>query len=147
VTETLKAIIDHKGSSVYSVAPAVKVIDAVRTMNKHHIGSLLVIENTKIVGVFSERDVLTRIVDAGRDPLTTAIKDVMTSTIVVVDPSMKVTDAMALITEKRCRHLPVMENGELKGLVSIGDLTRWVTRNQESHIQNLVNYITGKYPG
>lgn len=147
MTETLKAILDNKGSSVHSVPPATTVIDAVRTMNKNHVGSLLVIENTKVVGIFTERDVLTRIVDAGRDPHKTAISDVMTSTIVTVDPAMKVTDAMALITEKRCRHLPVMEEGELKGMVSIGDLMRWVTRHQESHIQNLVNYITGKYPG
>jgi CBS domain-containing protein len=70
----------------------------------------------------------------------------MTPEIVAVDPNTGVKDAMAIITEKRCRHLPVMEHGELKGLVSIGDLTRWVSRHQEGHIQDLVNFITGKYP-
>lgn len=147
MSEKLQAVLDFKGSVVHKVEPETPVLKAVRTMNQEHIGSLLVTSGDEIVGVFSERDVLCRVVDEERDPATTTVAEVMTSTVVVVDPSMTVTDAMALITEKRCRHLPVIENGSLKGMVSIGDLTRWVTRNQESHIQNLVDYITGKYPG
>ena len=145
--EKLQAILDHKGPDVHKVAPETPVLKAVRTMNEQHIGSLLVTRGDEIVGVFSERDVLCRVVDEEKDPASTTVGEVMTSTVVVVDPSMPVTDAMALIAEKRCRHLPVIEDGTLKGLVSIGDLTRWVTRNQETHIQNLVDYITGKYPG
>jgi CBS domain-containing protein len=85
-------------------------------------------------------------VDQERDPAATRVADVMTDNVVTVDPSMTVEDAMAVVTEKRCRHLPVMRGEELLGLVSIGDLTRWMGRNHESHIQDLVNYITRKYP-
>ena len=145
--DTLSAVLAAKGSSVYSVAPEVRVLDAVRKMNQEHVGALLVCESNELVGIFTERDVLTRVVDAGRDPGATKVVDVMTSEVETVRSSTGVQDAMALISERRFRHLPVIDDGELLGVVSSGDLTRWVSRNQEGHIQHLVNYITGKYPG
>jgi CBS domain-containing protein len=145
--DTLKAVLASKGSSVFSVAPEVTVLDAVRKMNQERIGALLVCVSNELVGIFTERDVLTRVVDSGRDPTSTRVVDVMTSEVETVRSSAGVQDAMALISERRFRHLPVIDDGRLLGVVSSGDLTRWVSRNQEGHIQDLVNYITGKYPG
>jgi CBS domain-containing protein len=116
-------------------------------MNEERIGALLVCENGEMVGIFTERDVLIRIVDEGRDPGMTKVVDVMTSKVVAVRPETGVEDAMAIISERRFRHLPVLDDGALVGLVSAGDLTRWVSRHQEGHIQHLENFITGKYPG
>jgi len=144
--DTLKAVLEHKGPKVHCVVPEATVLDAVRKMNQEHIGALLVRDGAEVVGIFTERDVLCRVLDAGRDPATTRVGEVMTLELVSVHPGMGIKEAMALITETRCRHLPVIEGDELKGLVSIGDLTRWVSLHQESHIRDLVNFITGKYP-
>jgi CBS domain-containing protein len=116
-------------------------------MNQARIGALLVMSGDDLVGIFIERDVLTRVVDQTRDPAATRVAEVMTSQPVVVTGTTTINEAMAVISEKRCRHLPVVEDGRLVGLVSAGDLTHWVTRGHEYHIQDLVNYITGKYPG
>jgi CBS domain-containing protein len=145
--DTLNAVLSSKGNTVHSVSPTASVLEAVRIMNKERIGSLLVCADNELIGIFSERDVLIRVVDEGRDPGKTTVAEVMTRELVVVRPSMTVEEAMAVVTERRCRHLPVMDESNLLGLVSIGDLTRWVTRNQEIHIQDLVNFITRKYPG
>ena len=144
--DTLKAVLDSKGRTVHSVAPRATVLEAVQQMNRERIGALLVREDEDLVGIFTERDVLTRILDQGRDPGVTRVSEVMTTEVVAVKPSTTVADAMAVFTERRCRHLPVVDEGRLEGMVSIGDLTRWVTRNQEFHIQDLVDVITCKYP-
>ena len=144
--DTLKAVLAHKGAKVHCVVPDATVLDAVRKMNEERIGALLVRDGTQVVGIFTERDVLCRVLDSKRSPETTRVHEVMTEEVVAVGPDTGVKHAMAIITERRCRHLPVMEDGELKGMVSIGDLTRWVSRHQEGHIRDLVNFITGKYP-
>ena len=147
MTDTLRTLLDKKGAIVHSVPPQTTVIDAVRKMNTERIGAVLVMDNNDLVGIFTERDVLSRIVDDGRDPNATLVADVMTTKPVVVKAATTVEEAMAVVSEKRCRHLPVLDDDRLVGLVSAGDLTHWVTRNQEYHIQDLVNYITSKYPG
>ena len=137
MNDTLRAVLDAKGHSVHAVPPGTTVLDAVRKMNEERIGALLVMEKEDLVGIFTERDVLCRIVDQGRDPADTRVADVMTEEPVIVKANATVEEAMAVVTEKRCRHLPVMDENGLVGLVSIGDLTHWVTRNQEYHIQDL----------
>lgn len=145
---TLEAVLANKGPAIHYVVPEAKVIAAVRTMNQERIGAVLVCVSGEMVGIFTERDVLCRVVDEGRDPTATKVVEVMTSEVVAVRPTTLVEEAMAVITEKRIRHLPVVDNdGLLKGLVSSGDLTGWASRNQEIHITDLVNYITGRYPG
>jgi CBS domain-containing protein len=146
VKDTLVAVLAHKGTKVHCVAPDATVLVAVRKMNEERIGALLVCEGDDVLGIFTERDILCRIVDSTRDPATTSVAEVMTDELVAVAPDTLVEEAMAVITAKRCRHLPVIEDGNLVGLVSIGDLTSWVSRHQEVHIQDLVNFITGKYP-
>ena len=137
--DTLQSILERKGRDVVTVSPEATVIDAVRAMNERKTGSVLVTAGRDLVGIFTERDVLCRVVDKGLDATTITVGEVMTTSVVTVEPAMPVRDAMSLISEKRCRHLPVMAGGELLGMVSIGDLTRWVTRDQEPQIQHLVN--------
>ena len=146
MTDTLRTLLENKGQVVHSVAPQSTVIDAIRKMNTERIGAVLVMDGDQLAGIFTERDVLCRVVDEGRDPTTTNVADVMTTQPVVVKSTTTVAEAMAVVSEKRCRHLPVVDESRLVGLVSSGDLTHWVTRNQEYHIQDLVNYITSKYP-
>jgi CBS domain-containing protein len=146
VKNTLLAVLEQKGSVIHSVSPDMSVLDAVRKMNQERVGAVLVLDGDDLVGIFTERDVLARVVDQARDPSVTRVVEVMTMQPVVVDPRITVTEAMAVVSEKRCRHLPVVDEGRLIGLVSAGDLTHWVTRHQEFHIQDLVNYITRRYP-
>ncbi len=144
--DTLVAVLARKGSKVHCVVPEATVLAAVRKMNEERIGALLVCDGSDVLGIFTERDILCRVVDSTRDPATTEVAEVMTNELVAVPPDTLVEEAMAVITEKRCRHLPVIDDGNLVGLVSIGDLTSWVSRHQEGHIKDLLNFITGKYP-
>ncbi|MBI5949204.1 MAG: CBS domain-containing protein [Chloroflexi bacterium] len=140
-------VLGDKGSQVYAIAPSVTVRQAVAEMNEKGVGALLVVDrDEQPLGIFSERDVLRRVVGEGRDPLHTRVADVMTHDLIVVSPSTTVSEAMAVMTQSRCRHLPVMDSGRLAGMVSIGDLTRWVSLTQEVEIQHLVDYITGRHP-
>ena len=145
--DTLDTVLANKGATIHYVVPDTTVLNAVEKMNEERIGALLVCESGEMVGIFTERDVLCRVVGEGRDPITTRVVDVMTQEVVAVKSTTSVEEAMAVISERRFRHLPVVDDGELKGLVSSGDLTRRVSRSQEGHIQDLMNFITGKYPG
>ncbi len=139
-------VIAYKGGHVHSTNPEASVRQAVHLMNEKKVGALLVIHDDKPVGMFTERDVLVRIVDAGKNPETTNVHEVMSSKLVTIKPTLPIEKAMKIMTEKRCRHIPVMEEGKLLGMVSIGDLTRWIVREHESYIDNLLNYISGGYP-
>ncbi len=138
----LNEILADKDPDIHTVGPDIRVSDAVRDMNYNNIGALIVLERGRIVGIFTERDVLVRVVAADLDPVTTAVKDVMTENPDCVTTTMTVEEAMLLITENRFRHLPVVQNGQLCGLISSGDLTRWVVRNQKHQIDDLNSYIT-----
>jgi CBS domain-containing protein len=142
----LSMLLEDKGRGVHTVSPDALVVDAVDTMNVHRVGALLVVDQGEPVGIFTERDVLRRVVSPGLPPSSTSVGDVMSREVIVVTPTTTVEEAMAIVTEKRCRHLPVMEQQRVTGIISIGDLTRWVTRGREFEIQQLVNYITDKYP-
>jgi CBS domain-containing protein len=143
---TLRSILETKGNTVHTVLATSTVLDAVRAMNEVRVGSVLVMDGDDLVGIFTERDVLTRVLDGGVDPATTPVSEVMTSEVVTVGPQLTVEEAMAVVTQERCRHLPVMEDNKLLGLVSAGDLTRRVAGLQEQHIEHLVKYITSQYP-
>ncbi len=140
-------VLGDKGRQVYAIAPSVTVFQAVGEMNEKGVGALLVVDrDERPLGIFTERDVLRRVVGEGRDPLQTRVSEVMTHDLIVVSPSTTVAEAMAVMTQSRCRHLPVMDNGRVTGMVSIGDLTRWASLTQEVEIQHLVDYITGRHP-
>ncbi|HHI68576.1 MAG TPA: CBS domain-containing protein [Planctomycetes bacterium] len=144
----LNVLLEEKGGRVHQVAPEETVLEAVHLMNERKVGALLVTREGRLEGIFTERDVLCRVVAEGKDPGKTRVKDVMTRQVVVVPPQCTVEEAMEVVTGKRCRHLPVMEGEELLGLISIGDLTRWATRSQKNELESLVRYIRGEdYPG
>jgi len=138
----LNILLAEKAPDIHTVGPDSSVVDAVRDMNHASIGALIVLEEDRVVGIFTERDVLVRVVAADRDPLTTIVGDVMTRNPVSVSPDMSVQEAMVLVTEKRFRHLPVVRNGRLCGIISSGDLTRWAVRDQRFQIDHLSAYIT-----
>lgn len=142
MADKVSAILADKGSDVATVAPGATVAEAVALMNERSIGSLLVTEGDRLVGIFTERDVLRRVVAARRDPDTTLVRDVMTDDLIVISPTTEVEDAMRIVTDRRCRHLPVVEGRKLVGMISIGDLTRWTIRHQQAEIQDLVSYMT-----
>ena len=137
----------EKGNQVLSVTPEETVLDAVKRMKEKKVGALLVLANNKPIGIFTERDVLDRVIACGCNPIETKVSEVMTKKLAVVSPNTTVQEAMVICTEKRCRHLPVMKEDELLGIISSGDLTQWATKSQNHEIQNLVRYITGQYPG
>ncbi len=142
----LEKLLAEKGHSVFSVNTDATVIDAVHQMNQKKVGALLVVHEGKPIGIFTERDVIQRVLGEGKDPETTKVDEVMTKDIGVVSPSCSVEEAMKIFTEKRCRHLPVMDGENLVGIVSIGDVTKWLTKSQRLEIENLLRYIKGEYP-
>lgn len=144
----LSAVLESKEKrGLFVVSPSVTVMEAVAVMNREKIGSVLVMEEGALAGIFTERDVLVRVVAAERDAARTRVEEVMTSEIVGVRLKTTVDEAMQIITAKRCRHLPVIDEDErVVGLISIGDVTRWVVRDRENHIEELTAYITGSYP-
>jgi CBS domain-containing protein len=142
VNDPISSILEHKGSDVVTVTPDTSVLVAVQRMNERRIGALLVTDEGRPIGIFSERDVLVRVVAAGLDPKTTKVDEVMTRNPVVVRADVTVGQAMLIITERRCRHLPVIDAGELRGLISIGDLTSWMVRHQQRMIDDLHDYMT-----
>jgi CBS domain-containing protein len=143
---SISAILDRKGRNVYSVAPSVTVFEAVAEMNAHRVGSVLIITGGKLVGIFTERDVLRRVVGTGLDPRTVTVDKVMTGNVTAITPETTIEAAMTLFTEKRFRHLPVVENGQLIGTISIGDITRWISDHHRAEAEHLKNYIAGGFP-
>ena len=135
-----------RGSSTLSIPPDVTVAAAAEVLIRNQVGSVLVLEQGRLVGIFTERDILRRVVGERRDPATTKVADVMTRDLMVMRPSASVVDAMRVISEKRIRHIPVVEASAVVGVVSQGDLNHWLVRNREGQIQDLVDYVTGKYP-
>ncbi len=142
----VRDVLNEKGKTVHTVSPQASVREAVRKMNELGVGSLLVTEEGRPVGIFTERDVLRRVVDAGLDPETTRVAQVMSSPVVTIRPETPVREAMETITTLRHRHLPVVEEGKVVGMVSIGDLLRWVTYYQQREIEHMTDYITGRAP-
>jgi CBS domain-containing protein len=138
-------VLFYKGHQVYTVAPEATVRSAVDMMARHNVGALVVLSwRRRVIGMFSERDVLWRIAHESRSPDDTLVVEVMTREPIVISPSMPVPEAMRLMTERRIRHLPVVDPEEgLTGLISIGDLTKWVTRDLEHHVGELASYICG----
>lgn len=140
----VSSVLAEKGRHVYTVERTATVAEAVRQMNEKGIGALLVLDGSRPVGIFTERDVLRRVVDADRDPALTRVGEVMTRDLITITPEWHVEEAMALMTRRRCRHLPVVENERVVGMISIGDLLRWVTIHQEDHIRQMTDYISGR---
>ena len=138
-------MLSTKGSKIHWIEPHATVLAATHRMNQHKLGALVVKQNGRIVGMFTERDVLTRVVGGQRDPSTTTVAEVMSSDVICVHPTTDIDDIGAIMRERRIRHLPVADqDGELLGMISIGDLNAFHSSNQEAHIHFLSEYIYGR---
>ena len=139
---SVSSILDAKGDRVEVVEPNAPVIEAIRRMNGRRIGCVIVANGNEIVGIFSERDALVRVLMAGRDPALTTVAAVMTRDLVCIAPDTSIEHAMHIATETHCRHLPVVDGDRLCGLISTGDLIKWVVRDQRLQIDDLIRFIT-----
>ncbi|SCK16192.1 CBS domain-containing protein [Vogesella sp. LIG4] len=139
--QTVRQLLAQKKGGLITVGPDATVFQALQIMAEHDIGAVLVMDMGDVLGIFSERDYARRIVLQGRTSAGTKVRDIMTSKVVYVRPEQTVAECMALMTEKRFRHLPVLEEDKVLGLLSIGDLVRATIDEQQFVIEQLVNYI------
>jgi len=138
---------EKKNSEVFTVGPGDSVFAAVTRMVENNIGAILVIENNVIQGIMSERDYLRFITLQGRTSRDTPVHEVMTRKVIYVTPETTLEDVMAIMTEARIRHLPVLFEGRLLGMVSIGDVVKQISKNRKAHITSLEAFISDSYPG
>ena len=146
LNDSVGLILKRKGSQVQSVAPDVTVYEALEKMADKDIGALVVMDGTDLVGVLSERDYARKVILKDRSSKEIKVSEIMSSSVVTVNLKTTVDECMYCMTDKRCRHLPVVEGGAVIGIVSIGDLVNWIMTVQDFTIHQLEDYITGKYP-
>ena len=139
--KTLKQLLEAKGREVYTIEPGARVFDALKLMADKGVGALIVTEGGRISGVISERDYARKVILLGKSSHELQVRDIMTSKVITVDPGQSVEECMALMTEKRIRHLPVTEGERLVGVLSIGDLVKEVIAAQRQTIEQLESYI------
>ena len=140
---SIATLLEQKSGAIFTIPSTVTVAEAVQEMNAHKVGSVLVMDGLRLAGIFTERDVLRRVVGGELDPKVTPITKVMTAEVLTILPSATVQQVMDLFTEKRCRHLPVMDQGRLLGVISIGDVSRWVASLHRAEAESLRQYIAG----
>jgi CBS domain-containing protein len=141
---TVQDILSRKGNAVHSIGSSATVLDAARLMNDLAVGGLVVVEGENAVGMFTERDILRRVVAARLDPATTKVREVMTAPIAVCRPGTSVTECRAVMTGKRIRHLPIVDGKQLLGMITIGDLLAHEIGEHETTIEFLNSYIFGQ---
>jgi len=144
--DTVRAVLDHKDGHIWHVTPETPVFEALQIMAREDIGALLVMSGPELLGVFSERDYSRKVILKGKASKETLVGEIMGST-PLVEPGRSVEDCMRLMTEFRIRHLPVIADAVVVGVVSIGDLVNWIIHRQEEQIQHLHHYIAGSCPG
>lgn len=139
----LQRVLDAKGSEVFSIGPGASVFDALEEMAKRDVGALIVMEDGQVVGIFSERDYARKIILAGKSSHETPVRDIMTDRVIYARPDLTLEQCLALMTDKRIRHLPVMRDDDLIGVVSIGDLVKGIIDDQRFLISQLESYVSG----
>jgi CBS domain-containing protein len=139
----VKQILQQKGYGVVSISPDATIMDALKLMDAKQVGAVLMMEHDRVVGIFSERDYARRVALKGRTN-DAPLRDVMTKVVYYVGPDQTLEECMAQMTDKRIRHLPVVENGKVVGVISIGDVVKTIIENQQSLIEGLENYIMGR---
>jgi CBS domain-containing protein len=138
---TVRQLLERKGRAVHAVAPQTAVLEAIRAMAEHHVGALLVMKGETLEGIVSERDYARKVILLGRSSSDTPVRDIMTAQVLTVSPDTTVQQCMQLVTDKRVRHLPVLEGARVVGMISIGDLVKAVIEEQQAHIEQLESYI------
>jgi len=146
ISGTVGSVLKRKGSEVWFVTPDQTVYEAIERMADKAVGALLVISDGKLVGIISERDYARKVILKGRSSRTTLVKEIMTSPVIFVTSGQAADQCMDIMTRSRIRHLPIVENEKVLGVISIGDLVKWVVSEQEETIEHLQNYIASKYP-
>jgi len=147
VVESVRSVLRNKGQTIWSVTPDASVYEAIEIMASKSVGALLVIGEGKLVGVISERDYARKVILQGKSSKQTRVREIMASPVIVAAPESTVEDCLKIMTHHRIRHLPIVEHDQVAGIVSIGDLVKWIVSAQEETIHRLQDYITGKYPG
>ena len=140
---TVQQLLDAKGGDIHSVHPDDSVFDAVQKLANANIGSLIVIEDGRPVGIFTERDYARSVVLQGKSSPTTPVRDIMTTRVIYVQPKQTVEECMAIMTDKHIRHLPVLRDDKLVGMISIGDLVKSIIEDQKFTIEQLETFIRG----
>ena len=130
---------------MHAVASTITIAEAVAEMNRKRIGCIVVIDDGQLAGIFTERDVLRRVVGASLDPKVVRMSEVMTKNVHTIPPDATIERTMVLFAEMRCRHIPVVDRGQLKGLISIGDISRWMADSSRAEADHLKSYIAGGY--
>jgi len=138
---TVRQLLAGKPPALFSVEPQVAVLEAIRAMANHHVGALLVMSGASLLGIVSERDYARKVILLGRSSSDTPVRDIMSAPVLTVGPEDSASRCMQLMTEKRVRHLPVIEGGRVIGMISIGDLVKAVMAEQQAQIEQLESYI------
>lgn len=146
LNDPVSSLLKHKSGEIWFVSPDQSVYDAVELMAEKRVGALPVMLADRLVGIISERDYARKIILKGRSSRQTRIREIMSSPVVCVTSAHTVDECMAIMTDSRIRHLPVIENERVTGIISIGDLVKWIISEQEQTIRHLEKYITGTYP-
>jgi CBS domain-containing protein len=141
--KTLKRVLADKGNQVYSIGPDATVFEALTEMADREVGALIVLEGEAVVGIFSERDYARKIILQGKSSRETTVREIMTDRVVYANPEMTLDECLAVMTDKRIRHLPIMRDSELLGVVSIGDLVKGIIDEQRFRINQLESYVSG----
>jgi CBS domain-containing protein len=146
LTDTVVDVLSRKGGEVWTIEPDASVYDALEIMAQKEIGALLVISDSVLIGLLSERDYARKVILKGKSSKETPVREIMTSPPVTIPGTTHVSECLSIMTERRIRHLPVVENGYFLGVVSIGDMVNWIISRQEQEIEHLHHYIAGGYP-